>query len=235
MDKSVPPQAAPILDLIRVTETGRADRTAYETVYGHSEKKLTKPITLMTVDELYKHQVSFTKSFGSSASGGYQIMRATLADLKKSLALAGDEVFAPDLQDRLGMALLNRRGFKPWAAGNSSTDTMMIGLAKEWASFPVPYRMKGAHRMVERGQTFYSGDAVNKALIGPDKVWLALEAARDATAIIERPDEPVPKPEEPPGEVTADVSLDELMAALAHPDVKAAIAAVLAAEEDDGA
>src|SRR3954463_16314128 len=127
MDKSVPPQAAPILDLIRVTETGRADRPAYESVYGHSEKKLTKPITAMTVDELYKHQAGFTKSFGSSASGGYQIMRATLADLKKSMALTGSELFDPDMQDRMGMVLLNRRGFKPWAEGNSSTDALMIG------------------------------------------------------------------------------------------------------------
>jgi len=151
------------------------------------------------------------------------------------MALKGDELFEPDLQDRMGMALLSRRGFKPWVEGNSSTDTFMIGLSKEWASFPVPYRMKGAHRVVERGSTYYAGDALNKALIGPDKVWLALEAARQATEIVEKPDEPPPKPEEPPSEGTAAVSMDDLLKALAHPDVQAAIEKALAeieAEEE---
>ena len=72
----------------------------------------------------------------------------------------------------------------------------MIGLAKEWASFPVPSRMRGAHRTVERGQSYYAGDGLNKALIGPDVVWLACEAARTATVVEPKP-EPVPKPEEP--------------------------------------
>ena len=72
----------------------------------------------------------------------------------------------------------------------------MIGLAKEWASFPVPSRMRGAHRTVERGQSYYAGDGVNKALISPDKVWLECEAARSAKPK-PPPEAPPPKPEEP--------------------------------------
>lgn len=232
---AIPAPALEIMELIRLTETGRADQTAYETIYSHAESKLTKPITEMTVAELQKHQPGFTKSFGSSASGAYQFMFATLKDLRSTLNLTGQELFDAELQDRLGYQLLLRRGYQPWIDGKTTTDTWMVGLAKEWASFPVPSRMKGAHRVVERGETWYAGDKLNRALIGPDKVWLACEAARAAKP--KPPPEPVPpKPEQPPAEATTDASLDELMAALQHPDVKAAIAAVLAAETDeDGA
>jgi muramidase (phage lysozyme) len=193
---TIPPPAYAILALIKVTETGRADETAYDTIYSHAEKQLSKPITAMTLNELQGHQPGFTKNFGSSASGAFQFMKATLQDLETKLSLSGSEIFNAELQDRLGFELLKRRGFQPWLDGKTTTDTLMIGLAKEWASFPVPSRMRGAHRTVERGQSYYAGDGLNKALIGPDVVWLACEAARGATTIEVKP-APVPKPEEP--------------------------------------
>lgn len=192
----IPPSAAAILELIRVTETARGDATAYDTVYGHNEAQLTKPITTMTVDEVQHWQPGFTRSFGSSATGAYQFMHATLKELKGKLALSGEEPFDAAMQDRLGHELLLRRGYQPWADGRTSTDTFMVGLAKEWASFPVPSRMRGAHRTVERGQSYYAGDGLNKALAKPDVVWLALEAARKALPEPAPPIKP-PKPEEP--------------------------------------
>lgn len=193
---TIPAPAHEIMKLIRVTETSRADATAYDTIFGHKENKLTKPITEMTVNELQHWQPGFTKSFGSSASGAYQFMLATLKELEDKLGLTGEEIFNAALQDRLGYELLKRRGYKLWIDGKSSTDTFMIGLAKEWASFPVPSRMKGAHRTVERGQSYYAGDGLNKALVGPDTVWLACEAARLATEIQPEPEVPQ-KPEKP--------------------------------------
>jgi hypothetical protein len=194
---TIPAPAHEILTLIRVTETGRADKTAYETIYSHAEAKLTKPITEMTVDEVQHWQPGFTKNFGSSATGAYQFMYATLKELIGKVGLTGEEIFNAELQDRLGYELLQRRGYKPWVEARNSTDTFMVGLAREWASFPVPARMKGAHRVCERGQSYYAGDKLNRALIAPDIVWLACEAARDVKVITPAP-EPVPKPEEPP-------------------------------------
>jgi hypothetical protein len=193
---AIPAPAHEILTLIRTTETGRADATAFETIFGHNETKLTKPITAMTLDELQGHQKGFTKAFGSSASGAYQHMYATLKDQIKELKLKGTELFSPAMQDRLGYELLKRRGYKSWVDAKSSTDTFMVGLAKEWASFPVPSRMTGAHRTVDRGQSYYAGDGVNKALIAPDVVWLVCEAARKLTAIPPVPEVPT-KPEVP--------------------------------------
>jgi muramidase (phage lysozyme) len=233
----IPAPAAEILSLIRLTETGRADRTAYDTVYGHSENKLTQPITTMTVDELQGHQSGFTKAFGSSASGGYQIMKATLSDLRTRLALTGTEVFDPPFQDELGYELLRRRGYEPWVTGRTSTDTLMIGLSKEWASFPVPSRMRGAHRTVERGQSYYAGDGVNKALVGPDVVWLACEAARTATVHV--PPEPVPPKPEEPGKPGDDIvltpeewrhALDTIGKVLSNPVLRDAILEAVSGE-----
>jgi muramidase (phage lysozyme) len=193
---AIPAPAHEILTLIRTTETGRADGTAYETIFSHAEDQLTKPITKMTLDELQGHQKGFTKAFGSSASGAYQHMYATLKDQIKELKLKGTELFSPAMQDRLGYELLKRRGYKAWVDAKTSTDTFMIGLSKEWASFPVPSRMKGAHRTVDRGQSYYAGDGLNKALIAPDVVWLVCEAARKLTEIPPAPEVPT-KPEVP--------------------------------------
>ena len=197
-NQMIPAPAQEILTLIRVTETAHADKSAYETIYGHNEDKLTKPITAMDVDEVQHWQPEFTNSFGSSATGAYQFMHATLKDLKAKVPLTGNEIFSSELQTRFGFVLLQRRGYSAWIDGKSTTDTFMIGLAKEWASFPVPSRMKGAHRVVERGQSYYAGDGVNMALVSPDKVWLACEAARDAKVPPPESEPPPPKPEGPP-------------------------------------
>lgn len=234
---AVPPPAAAILELIRVTETSRRDATAYETIFSHAEAKLTKSITQMTIDEVQHWQPGFTKSFGSSATGAYQFMFSTLRDLKSKLALTGEEIFDAAMQDRLGHELLLRRGYQPWIDGKTSTDTFMISLAKEWASFPVPSRMKGAHRIVERGQSWYAGDGLNKALAKPDVVWLALEAARKATGLSEPEPIKPPKPEEPVEPVGEEselsreewlLALEKIGKALANPAVRDALIAAMA-------
>jgi muramidase (phage lysozyme) len=173
----IPAPALEVLALIRMTETG-PDPVSYETIYGHHQDALTKPITQMTVAELQHWQPGFTETWGSSASGAYQFMFATLGDLLEQGCCKSDDIFDPELQDKLGFDLLQRRGYDEWVAFEITTDEFMIGLAKEWASFPVPYDMQGAHQWISRGQSYYAGDAVNKALVSPDEVWMRCEAAR---------------------------------------------------------
>jgi hypothetical protein len=174
----LPAPAKEVLALIRVTETSRDDDTAYDTVYGHHEGDLPEPITDLTVAELQFHQPDFSETFGSSASGAYQIMRATLEDLLEGGHCDAEELFDKDCQDDLGFALLQRRGYDDWATFVTTTDEFMVGLAQEWASFPVPFDMQGAHRWVTRGQSYYAGDGVNQALATPEEVWTICEKAR---------------------------------------------------------
>ena len=182
MDRTVPAGAALLLDFIAQTEVGSTGRASYDVIYGHNQGKLPKAITSMTLGQLIDAQASFTKRFKSSASGRYQFMRATLQGLAQELGLRGTQVFDPDLQDRLGYHLLIRRGYNQFIAGTISRTEFGKRLAQEWASFPVLAAVKGAHRQLTRGQSYYTGDPLNKALVTPAKIEAVLNKVKTAGA-----------------------------------------------------
>lgn len=194
MDKTVPAGAVLLLDFIAQTEVGSTDRSSYDVIYGHNQGKLKKQITTMTIGDLIDEQTSFTKRFKSSASGRYQFMRATLQDLSRELSLRGTQVFGPDLQDRLGYHLVIRRGYNEFIAGKISRTEFGKRLAQEWASFPVLAAVKGAHQQLKRGQSYYAGDPLNKALVTPAKIEAVLDRVKVAGS---RKNAPPPEPEVP--------------------------------------
>lgn len=200
MDKTVPAGAAILLDFIRKTEVGRTDRASYDVIYGKNQGKLRKPITSMTIGELVDAQASFTERFKSSAAGGYQFMRNTLQDLSRELRLNGRQMFDPDLQDRLGYHLLKRRGYAEFMAGKISETEFAKRLAMEWASFPVLAATKGKHQQLMRGQSYYDGDALNKALVKPEAIEAVLRKAKAAGNGLPMPDTETPEAEIQPPE-----------------------------------
>jgi muramidase (phage lysozyme) len=183
MDKTVPKPAAMLLDFIGAKEAPRG----YDTVYANHMDRMPKPLTRMTMKEILDQGRWRTRNFGSSACGRYQFMDATLRDLAIELDLKAEDVFTPDYQDRLGLHLLRRRGYDRWIKGTLSDGEFMLNLAKEWASFPVPYTVKGGSRTVSRGQSFYAGDGLNKSLVSAEAVEKTLVAARDRQDIIAEP------------------------------------------------
>jgi len=128
----------------------------------------------MTLDELIRLQPSMTRRFKSSAAGGYQIVHKTLQYLKRDLGLRGGQLFSCDLQDRLAYHLLRRRGYDDFISGKISRTEFGKNLAMEWASFPVLAVTKGASQKIRRGQSYYAGDALNKAIVTPAKVEAVL-------------------------------------------------------------
>lgn len=194
---TVPTGAAALLAFIRETETGRADRSAYDTIYAHKESKLPKPLTSMTLGEIIDAQRKWSKNYGSSAAGAYQFMRATLIDLSKEINLRGDQIFFPTFQDLLGFHLLKRRGYEAWAAGKIGDTEFAKRLAMEWASFPVLVPTKGAHRTVQRGETYYAGDKLNKALVSPEKIEALLARVKNGQEPAKDARKPVPAPKQP--------------------------------------
>lgn len=198
MDRTVPAGAAILLDFIRQTEVGSSDRASYDVIYAHKQHKLPKPLTSMTLDEVQAAQRGWSKNHGSSAAGGYQFMRATLKGLMDELGLRGSQVLDPDLQDRLGYHLLKRRGYQPFMDGTITGVEFAKRLAMEWASFPVLAPTKGAHRNLKRGQSYYAGDGLNKALVSPEKIEALLSRVRSTTAASPAPAEPVPAPKPAP-------------------------------------
>lgn len=196
MDRTVPSGAALLLDFIRKTEVGRTDRASYDVIYGHNQNKLSKPITSMTIGDLVDAQADFTRRFKSSASGGYQFMRATLQGLATELGLSGKQMFDPDLQDRLGYHLLKRRGYEAFMAGKISMIEFARRLAMEWASFPVLAKTLGGGKgkngklldnMVDRGQSYYAGDPLNKALVKPEAIEVLLKQVKAAGSKVVEP------------------------------------------------
>lgn len=189
MDKTVPTGAALLLDFIRQTEVGRKDRASYDVIYANKQGNLAKPLTSMTLDEVLAAQKGWSKNNGSSAAGGYQFMRATLVELIAELALRGSQLLDTDLQDRLGFHLLKRRGYQQYVDGTINKFEFGKRLAMEWASFPVLADCKGAHRQLKRGQSYYAGDGLNKALVAPEKIEQLLLLVRKAPDPV-----PVPQP-----------------------------------------
>lgn len=189
---TVPQSAKPLLAFLSKTETGKTGDEAYRTIYGHRESRLTKPVTEFTLDELLAAQKTWGKNWGSSAAGAYQIIRKTLVGLMKELELPGSTRFTPTVQDSMGYHLLKRRGFERFVAGKLPLKDFGLELAKEWASMPVLAKTQGASRIVERGQSYYAGDGLNKSLVKPGDIeWVLSD-------ILNRADTPAPEPVQPP-------------------------------------
>jgi muramidase (phage lysozyme) len=183
MDSTVPAGAAILLEFVYRTETGRTPPACYDTVFGHNEGRLDKPVTRMTLGEVQASQRNWSRRFGSSATGAYQFVRATLKGLIGELGLEGTQRLDPDLQDRLAYHLLIRRGYHQFMAGEIGAEEFARRLAMEWASFPVLGATRGARRQLKRGQSYYAGDRLNRALVAPEQIERVLARAKEAGAV----------------------------------------------------
>lgn len=197
MDRTVPAAAALLLAFIAKTETSRDFPAAYDVVYGHNQARLPKSLTRMTVSEVIAAGSGWTRDFGSSAAGAYQFMNRTLKDLKTELGLGAAQVLDGNLQDRLGLHLLYRRGYREFMAGQIDINEFAKRLAMEWASFPVLAATKGNTRVLKRGQSYYAGDGLNKALVAPERVEQILRQVKATSDAPTMPPDYEPPPELP--------------------------------------
>jgi muramidase (phage lysozyme) len=166
-------QAKPLLDFIAQPESGGD----YNIVWGGIRKAdhPRAPLTSMSVGSVLDWQDSIDSKYMSEASGKYQIMEDTLRGLYKSAGMNRASKFDEVGQDRLGVALLNRRGYQSFLAGEMSVNQFANNLAKEWASLPL---VTGR----QKGRSFYAGDGLNKAHIKVPAFLSAVKASRDVVA-----------------------------------------------------
>jgi muramidase (phage lysozyme) len=148
--------AASILSFV-----SRAEGADYNTLFGGSKVILEEK----TVAEVQQMQRAHGKKTGSSATGAYQVMRKTLSDLIDQGVVDPDEPFTEDVQNRIGMALLKRRGYDDWKSGKLSTDQFANRLAQEWASLPTA-----------SGKSAYEGVMGNKARTSRSELVSMLES-----------------------------------------------------------
>ena len=130
-------------------------RNGYNTMAGGGNKK---QLTSMTINEVLQYQNSRGRNM--KAAGKWQIMPNTLRGLKKSMNLTGDELFTPEMQDRMAFELaMNRKGYRQFANATGEEKLALMGaaqndLAKEWASMPMANDAEGMHRLKQLRSKF---------------------------------------------------------------------------------
>ncbi|WP_210168877.1 D-alanyl-D-alanine carboxypeptidase family protein [Aureimonas sp. D3] len=151
--------AGRLLDLIGQHEAGGN----YNAVFGQPDA--TRDLGKFTLDAIIAQQER-AKDRGaySTAIGKYQFLQKTLKGLKEEMGLTGAEPFDPPLQDRLALALLERRGYSAFKAGRLSKRAFALRLSQEWSSLPDP----------NTGRSFYHGDGVNRATARSRDVYAQL-------------------------------------------------------------
>lgn len=159
-----------LLDLLALRESGGS----YTIVYGGKHL----PLTTMTIGQVLAAQA---KMKVSSACGRYQIIQATLRMLVRQLGLSNDALFDEAMQDRLAERLVRNRGLDRFLASTLSAEDFANNLAKEWASLPVVTPIKGPHRQLKPGQSYYAGDGLNKAFHKPEDVLRVLNRMKGTT------------------------------------------------------
>ncbi len=155
----------PLINLI----TSKESNDDYNRVYGKGVKR--ENLTKMSINEVIAWQKNYTENEGSysSAVGRYQIIRKTLEHQKGVLGLTGDELFDEEMQDRIAMSLLEGRGYTDYLNGYIDDKTFMRNLSQEWAAMPED----------ERGLSYYDKDGVNKALVTPETLLLAMHQTKN--------------------------------------------------------
>lgn len=135
---------AALLDLIA---SGEAGREGYDSVWSGSRLKPSKPLTEMTFGEVKAWQrdtLNEQKSRGipasrrSSAAGRYQFISSTLKAQQSAAGLSDDDLFTPENQDKLALALLNadrNRGLSAWREGRASDSDFINYVSSQWAAF----------------------------------------------------------------------------------------------------
>ena len=129
--------------------------------YGGGPKKALSEMTMAEVKEYQKAMLADPKNkMNSSAVGKYQLISGTLKELQKELGLKDTDKFDASTQDKMGEALLKRRGLDKYTSGKISAEKFQLGLSQEWASVADPRTGNGYYA----GQrTAHTTDAMAKA------------------------------------------------------------------------
>lgn len=128
--------------------------------------------TSMSVAEVLEWQRQFVaQGHPSSAVGRYQFIDSTLRGLVQQLKIDQTTKFDETLQDRLAVALLERRGIREYVSDKISREEFAHNLSKEWAALP---RAIGG----QPEQSYYASDGLNKAQLSVDEIYRSIATVR---------------------------------------------------------
>lgn len=159
-----PATYSPLLNLIARVESS----DNYNAYFGNAKNTKIK-FTDMTINDVIKWQQEFVDGDSpSSAVGRYQIINTTLSGLIQEQTISSTEKFNQITQDKMAIALLERRGSVAYVNDEISRETFAANLAKEWAALP---RITGENP----NESFYAGDGLNAARTTPEEVLNAID------------------------------------------------------------
>ena len=160
-----------------------------------------KPLTKMTVGEVlaFQDEMSKSKMYPSNAVGKYQIIQGTLKEGVEKLKIPLTQPFDEKTQDRLYYEFLTgskRKNLNAYLTGKvedtpENLAKAQLDMAKEFASFGVPYRIWREEarkkngdliwdaRWIEQGQSYYVGSGGNKASVTPESSAKAIKEERN--------------------------------------------------------
>ena len=164
MPTAIDPTAyTPLLNTI-----ARGESHGNYNAYFGSVDNTTVQFTEMPVAAVLQWQEDYVRGGSpSSAVGKYQIVRPTLAGLVQQLGIDPGMPFDEALQDRMAIALLERRGMLAYMQKQLTREQFAANLAKEWAALP---RVIGDSPT----ESYYAHDGLNASQIGIDEVFKAL-------------------------------------------------------------
>lgn len=142
-------QAEMLRQLIAHAEAGP---DGYDAVQYGATRKPDRPPSQMTLDEIFAW-VRATPG-QPHAVGRYQFIPSTLARLADVAGASRDELFSPQLQDRLADDLVQEAGLDAYRSGAITRHEFMNNLAQIWAGLPTA-----------SGRSYYDGYAGNAATI----------------------------------------------------------------------
>jgi muramidase (phage lysozyme) len=156
----------PLLQLIARAESND-NYNAYFGRPGNTETDF----TAMSVAEVLAWQNEYVQQGSpSSAVGRYQIINTTLAGLVRELGIKPEQKFDQPMQDRLAIALLDRRGARDYANNKISREEFAANLAKEWAALPKVLGDK-PH------ESYYASDGLNRSRVEVKGILAVIERA----------------------------------------------------------
>lgn len=124
--------------------------------------------TKMSIEEVMAWQAEhIQQGHFSSAVGRYQVIDTTLAEMVKQLGIDPKQAFDPATQDKIAMALLERRGAEAYVNGEITPGEFAANLAQEWAALP---KVLGENPQ----ESYYHSDGVNQARVSVDKMMQAI-------------------------------------------------------------
>lgn len=157
-----------LLNRIAKGEVGSSSPNMYNTTLGFGKwmRKGDKPITSMTITEIYSLQARMVRDgAASNAVGRYQIINITLKDIVKALKIdISKAIYSPVLQDMLILKrLYSSREYGKWLKGEITNDMFILNLSKEFASIASPIDTTYKGKPVYKGKSFY-GQGVHTTL-----------------------------------------------------------------------